>query len=74
MPLKKLKRAAGKVLGGAKKVVKKVVPKELAGIMQVAAPALDQPHLLFMQQVLLNNPVELTLLLLLQWLYLMQVQ
>ena len=39
MPIKKLKRAAGKVLGGAKKVVKKLVPKELAGIMQVAAPA-----------------------------------
>ena len=38
MPIKKLKRAAGKVLGGAKKIVKKIVPKELAGIMQVAAP------------------------------------
>ena len=38
MPLKKLKRAAGKVLGGAKKVVRKVVPKEVAGIMTAAAP------------------------------------
>jgi hypothetical protein len=38
MPLKKLKRAAGKVLGGAKKVVRKVVPKEVSGILQVAAP------------------------------------
>ena len=28
-----------KITGGAKKVVKKLVPKELAGIMQVAAPA-----------------------------------
>ena len=31
MPLKKLKRAV-------KKVVQKVVPKEIAGIMQIAAP------------------------------------
>ena len=31
MPLKKLKRAV-------KRVVQKVVPKEIAGIMQVAAP------------------------------------
>ena len=38
MPLKKLKRAAGKVLGGAKKVVRKIVPKEVAGIMTAAAP------------------------------------
>ena len=38
MPIKKLKRAAGKVLGGAKKVVRKIVPKEISGIMQVAAP------------------------------------
>ena len=38
MPLKKLKRAAGKILGGAKKVVRKVVPKEIGGILQVAAP------------------------------------
>ena len=38
MPIKKLKRAAGKVLGGAKKVVRKVVPKEVAGIMTAAAP------------------------------------
>jgi len=28
-----------KITGGAKKIVKKLVPKELAGIMQVAAPA-----------------------------------
>ena len=38
MPLKKLKKAAGKVLGGAKKVVRKIVPKEVAGIMTAAAP------------------------------------
>ena len=36
MPLKKLKKLAKKTVG---KAVKKLVPKELAGIMQVAAPA-----------------------------------
>ena len=35
MPLKKLKKLAKKTVG---KAVKKLVPKELAGIMQVAAP------------------------------------
>ena len=35
--IKKSKRV-GKVLGGAKKAVKKLVPKEVAGIMQAAAP------------------------------------
>ena len=38
MPLKKLKDVGKKVLGGAKKVVRKVVPKEVAGIMTAAAP------------------------------------
>ena len=38
MPLKKLKSIGKKALGGAKKVVRKIVPKEVAGIMQVAAP------------------------------------
>ena len=38
MPLKRLKRGIKKVLGGAKKVVRKIVPKEISGIMQVAAP------------------------------------
>ena len=38
MPLKKLKSIGKKVLGGAKKTVKKLVPKEVAGIMQAAAP------------------------------------
>ena len=54
MPLKKLKRAAGKVLGGAKKVVRKLVPKELAGIMQVAAAAFGPaaPFALCMQVLL----------------------
>ena len=37
-PFKKAAKAVGKVFKGAGKVVKKVVPKELAGIMQVAAP------------------------------------
>jgi hypothetical protein len=38
MPLKKLKSIGKKILGGAGKAVKKIVPKEVAGIMQVAAP------------------------------------
>ena len=38
MPLKKLKSIGKKILGGAKKTVKKLVPKEVAGIMQAAAP------------------------------------
>ena len=38
MPLKKLKSIGKKELGGAKKTVKKLVPKEVAGIMQAAAP------------------------------------
>jgi hypothetical protein len=38
MPLKKLKSIGKKVLGGAGKAVKKLVPKEVAGIMQAAAP------------------------------------
>ena len=36
--LKKAKGLVGKVLGAPKKAVKKLVPKELAGIMQAAAP------------------------------------
>ena len=36
MPL--LKKIARKVLGGAKKAVRKIVPKEVAGIMTAAAP------------------------------------
>ena len=37
-PFKKLANVGKKIVGGAGKVVKKLVPKELAGIMQVAAP------------------------------------
>jgi hypothetical protein len=38
MGLRKLKDIGKKVLGGAKKVVRKVVPKEVSGIMTAAAP------------------------------------
>ena len=38
MPLKKLKSIGKKYLEPAKKAVKKLVPKEVAGIMQAAAP------------------------------------
>jgi hypothetical protein len=38
MPFKKLKSIGKKVLKPVGKAVKKIVPKELAGIMQVAAP------------------------------------
>ena len=37
-PFKKIANVGKKIVGGAGKVVKKLVPKELAGIMQVAAP------------------------------------
>ena len=38
MPLKKLKSIGKKILGAPKKAVQKLVPKEVAGIMQAAAP------------------------------------
>jgi len=59
MGLKKLVKKVTKPIG---KAVKKIVPKELAGIMQVAAPFYRSScTFLFTLLELINNQVELIL-------------